>query len=131
MLDGDTLYIDRYGDGDLTAPDNRLRASSDNKLEDGPITEIRAFADVDPKADKKDRGNVPLLRGTRKYTHFYLEQLIPREDYLPKTPEQEDEERRHKSPFPIQVFENNGRRANRPASAASLGDPSQSSSTDA
>jgi hypothetical protein len=90
VLDGDVLYVDRNADGDLTVPEDRLKRNTDNKVEGGPIAQIFAFSDLDSRADKENRRNVPLLTGTKRYTHLSVEQLIPRDDYRPKTPEQRE-----------------------------------------
>src|SRR6476660_2009490 len=40
VCDGDTLYVDRNGDGDLTAPGNKVAAKKDEHGDEGPTFEV-------------------------------------------------------------------------------------------
>src|SRR3954453_17721877 len=40
VLDGETLYVDRNGDGDLTAPRNKVAAKKDGPRDEGPTFEV-------------------------------------------------------------------------------------------
>jgi hypothetical protein len=90
VLDGDTLYIDRHADGDLTHPDDRLQVCRVNK--DGPnymSSETKVFLDVIPPG-KADGRNAPTLKGSTRYTRLWVSHAIPREKATPPTEDQKE-----------------------------------------
>jgi hypothetical protein len=80
VLDGDALYLDRNGNGDLTDPGECLAARFvHRRIEERPEVEVmRNFELTGWKVD----GEEPILTCGPKVQWFYLFQLIPREDQL-------------------------------------------------
>jgi hypothetical protein len=90
VLDGDTLYIDRHVDGDLTHPDDRLKVHRVEK--DGPnymSSETKVFLDVIPPG-KDDGQNAPTLKGCTRYTRLWVSHAIPREKVTPPNEDQKE-----------------------------------------
>jgi hypothetical protein len=90
VLDGDTLYIDRHADGDLTHPEDRLKVHRVTK--DGPhlmSSETKVFLDVIPPG-KDDGQNAPTLKGSTRYTRLWVSHAIPREKATPRTEEDKE-----------------------------------------
>jgi hypothetical protein len=78
ILDGDVLYVDRNGNGDLTDPDERIAAREVYRnLEERPDVELmRTFELNCWKA-----GDDPILTCGPEVQWFYVNQLVPREDW--------------------------------------------------
>jgi hypothetical protein len=90
VLDGDTLYIDRHADGDLTHADDRLMVHRVTK--DGPnvmSSETKVFLDVIPPG-KDDGQNAPTLKGSPRYSRLSVSHAIPREKAIPPNEEQKE-----------------------------------------
>jgi hypothetical protein len=90
VLDGDTLYIDRHADGDLTHPDDRLQVHRVTK--DPPqymSSETKVFLDVLPPGDAKGR-NAPTLKGSTRYSRLWVSSAVPREKVTPPTEDQKE-----------------------------------------
>jgi hypothetical protein len=90
VLAGDTLYIDRHADGDLTHSDDRLKVHRVTK--DGPnymSSETKVFWDVIPPG-KADGQDAPTLKGSRRYTRLWVSHAIPREKATPLTEDQKE-----------------------------------------
>ena len=78
VVDGDVLYVDRHGDGDLTHPDDRLPAHRARKEPLSPtVRETRTFLD-----------GGPTLTGTDRYAGLWMNQVIPRDGARPGDPGQ-------------------------------------------
>ena len=88
ILDGDTLYIDRYADGDLTHPDDRLKVHRVSKDPSNFMSsETKVFLDVIPSGDAKGR-NAPTLKSSTRYSRLWVSYGIPREgDSADRRPE--------------------------------------------
>ncbi len=78
VLDGDVLYLDRNGNGDLTDPDERIAARQVYRnLEERPDVELmRTF--LLRIAQESDE---PILTCGPVIEWFYVNQLLPREDW--------------------------------------------------
>lgn len=78
VLDGDALYLDRNGNGDLTDPGERLVAREVyRRPEDRPDVEVMRLFQLDGwQADA-----APILTCGPQVLWFYVHQFIPREDY--------------------------------------------------
>jgi len=63
VLDGDVLYVDRNGNGDLTEPDKRVRKTGGYEINAGSITE----------ADGTSTRGVLTVSPTTNYVRLYLE----------------------------------------------------------
>ena len=90
VLDGDTLYIDRHADCDLTHPDNRLTVQ--RVMQDGPnfmSSETKMFLDVIPPG-KADGQNAPTLKGSTRYARLWVSRAIPREKATPRSEEEKE-----------------------------------------
>lgn len=90
VLDGDTLYIDRHTDGDLTHPDDRLPMHRVTKDPTNVMSaETRVFLDVIPpgKADGRD---APTLKGNKHYTRLWVSHSLPRKKVNPPTHDQKE-----------------------------------------
>jgi hypothetical protein len=83
VLDGDVLYVDRNGNGDLTDPGDRMLARSAlHHPEDRPEIEILQsfiFFTGTTKAGKEIKG--PILSCTPEVTWFLVDQLLPRSEF--------------------------------------------------
>jgi hypothetical protein len=92
VLDGDVLYIDRNGNGDLTEAGERLSERLVDK-EPGPIiAESHYFVDLrDPaKPDFSDLDrDVPTLNGTNRYRRFSVSYSVLKKVAPPQTPKEE------------------------------------------
>jgi hypothetical protein len=94
VLDGDSLYIDRNGNGDLTEPGEHIPRASANSADARGIVEQHIYVDLlhpgKPNFGKEER-NVPTLKGTSRYTHcvVYYTRLNP--NFTPKTKEDEQQ----------------------------------------
>jgi hypothetical protein len=75
VLDGDVLYVDRNGNGDLTEPDERFTAKSTpgNARPTYPFAEIREYPVLD---------QIP-TDGGRKYTRFHVTHTTIKKDFTP------------------------------------------------
>lgn len=82
VLDGDVLYLDRNGNGDLTDPGERIAAREVYRnLEERPDVEvIRTFELNGWKPDEE-----PVLTCGPQVQWFYVNQLIPRSDWHDRT----------------------------------------------
>lgn len=79
VLDADLLYLDRNGDGDLTAPDERLAAHSVHRqIEQRPEVEVIRIFERKGWREKDE----PILTCGPHVQWFYLFQLIPHQDQL-------------------------------------------------
>jgi hypothetical protein len=79
VLDGDVLYLDRDGDGDLTGPGERIAAREvHRRIEERPEVEVMRVFEV----NGWNAGAEPVLTCGPQVQWFYLFQLIPREDRL-------------------------------------------------
>jgi hypothetical protein len=78
VLDGDVLYLDRNGNGDLTDPGERIAAGEVYRnLEERPDVEVmRTFELSCSKA-----GEEPVLTCGPQVQWFYVHQLVPRADW--------------------------------------------------
>jgi hypothetical protein len=78
VLDGDVLYVDCNGNGDLTDPGERIAAQEVYRnIEERPDVEVmRTFELSCWKAGEK-----PILTCGPEVQYFRVEQLIPREDW--------------------------------------------------
>jgi hypothetical protein len=80
VLDGDALYIDRNGNGDLTDPGERLLPETNLHRPDfRPEVEVLRTFDLSRLAP--GRGTGPLFSCLPQVRWFHLFQLVPREDY--------------------------------------------------
>ena len=70
-LDGDTLYVDRDADGNLTGPGNRVRLDKVYPLKDSLYAEQRQFLAGD------------LTAGGRKYTALDVTHCVPNPAFVP------------------------------------------------
>jgi hypothetical protein len=75
VLDGDVLYVDRNGNGDLTEPDERFTARSTpgDAGPTYPFAEIREYPVID---------QIP-TDGGRKYTRFHVTHTTIKKDFTP------------------------------------------------
>jgi hypothetical protein len=82
VLDGDVLYLDRNGNGDLTDPGERITAREVYRnLEERPDVEVMRHFELDCwKA-----GEEPVLTCGPEVKWFYVHQLVPREDWHDQT----------------------------------------------
>jgi hypothetical protein len=82
VLDGDVLYVDRNGNGDLTDPGERIAAQEVYRnLEERPEVEVmRRFELTCWKA-----GEQPILTCGPQVQWFYLLQVVPRADWHDQT----------------------------------------------
>jgi len=90
VLDGDTLYIDRHADGDLTHPEDRLMVHRVNK--DGPnfmSSETKVFFDVIPPGNAGGP-DAPTLKDSARYTRLWVSHAVPREKANPPTEDQKE-----------------------------------------
>jgi hypothetical protein len=90
VLDGELLYIDRHADGDLTHPDDRLKAHRVTK--DPPnfmSSETTVFLDVIPPGDPGGR-NASTLTGSTRYSRLWVSSSIPRDSVTPPTEDQKE-----------------------------------------
>jgi hypothetical protein len=90
VLDGDVLFIDRWADGDLTHPEDRLkihRVSQDpaNSLS----SETRVFLDINPQGASEGQ-DAPTLHGTARYARLWLSQSIPKDNAVASDKEQSE-----------------------------------------
>jgi hypothetical protein len=78
VVDGDDLYLDRNGDGDLTGPGERLAArEAYRRPKERPDVEVmRTFERNAWKADAE-----PILTCGPEVRWFYVSQFVPRADY--------------------------------------------------
>jgi hypothetical protein len=75
VMDGDSLYVDRHADGDLTHPHDRLRVRSVTPHPGDPVRkETRVFFDTG--GDGRD---ARLLKDTDRYQRLWVSQAIPRD----------------------------------------------------
>jgi len=81
VLDGDVLYVDRNGNGDLTEPGERIAASSalHNSPERADMKLMRVFTLRRPVKDGKAEGE-PILTCVPEVFWLYAHQLIPADD---------------------------------------------------
>ena len=84
VLDGKVLYLDRFCNGDLTEPGDRVELFRAIKRDqpNNPLGELREFADFTTTPGTKSR-NTPTLKTTTRYSQFLVEQDFPRKDYTP------------------------------------------------
>jgi hypothetical protein len=82
VLDGDVLYLDRNGNGDLTDPGERIAAKEVYRnLKERPDVEVmREFERNCWKA-----GEEPVLTCGPEVQWFYINQLVPRADWHDQT----------------------------------------------
>jgi hypothetical protein len=76
VLDGEVLYVDRNGNGDLTEPGERLELAKDHDIQVAPGMYSRM--------DVFDIGNLAGLRGQKGDIRFRLDHWIRTKDYVPK-----------------------------------------------
>jgi hypothetical protein len=92
VLDGDTLYIDRNGNGDLTEHGNAMKEALIDKEPSPIIAETHQFVDVrnpaKPSFSDEER-DVPLLRTTSRYRRFSLSYAVLKRPPKMKTPKEE------------------------------------------
>lgn len=92
VLDGDALYIDRNGNGDLTENGERIRETFIDKEPNGIISETHQFVDLrDPaKSDFSDEDrDIPILRGTSRYRRFSVSYAVLNKLPPAKSPKEE------------------------------------------
>jgi hypothetical protein len=82
VVDGDLLYVDRDGDGDLTAKGKRIEFSKGQSFNapNSPIGELRHSPPVD----------IIQPQGATKYTRLGVMQFLLKNDFVPKTKEQKE-----------------------------------------
>ncbi len=99
VLDGDVLYVDRNGNGDLTDPGDRVAAENVwRQSDERPTIEvIRTF--FLPSHHKQSEGvnKAPLLSGVPEVNWFHVEQFVPRDDF----PNKAQLEMYRKTPFRV------------------------------
>lgn len=83
VLDGDVLYLDRNGNGDLTEPGERLLPDQNlHHPEDRPEIEIlQSLILRHPLGTGEERGR-SILSCRPDVIWFHVEQLLPREEFL-------------------------------------------------
>jgi len=101
VLDGDVLYVDRDGNGDLTDPGERIVAQGvmhrpDSRLD---VDVLRTFNLKRPEKNPWETDADPILTCSPDGTWFRIMQLIPRDDW----PDQEWAKSRHEKPFDVAV----------------------------
>jgi hypothetical protein len=96
VLDGDVLYLDRNGNGDLTDPGERIVASEvlRRPAERPDIEVMRTF-----ELNCWKPGQEPVLTCGPKVNWFCLRQMVPREDY----PDRDEVKDYLESPFDLAV----------------------------
>jgi hypothetical protein len=77
VLDGDVLYVDRNGNGDLTDPGERITGEVYRNLEVRPDVEVMRTFDLRRFKD----GDETVLTCGPEVQWFYVHQLVPREDW--------------------------------------------------
>jgi len=87
VLDGDTMYLDRNGNGDLTEPGKRVLAKYSRDYPDVPRPELVAFREF--VLDRQPRpGTTPpkdaILIPAPSVMWFLIDQEVFRDDYVPK-----------------------------------------------
>jgi hypothetical protein len=81
VLDGDVLYLDRNGNGDLTDPGERIAAQEVKRNREDPEVEVmRHFERNCWKA-----GEEPVLTCGPEVRWFYILQILPRADWHDQT----------------------------------------------
>jgi hypothetical protein len=92
VLDGDTLYIDRNGNGDLTEDGERMKEALVDKEPNPVVAETHQFVDLrDPaKSNLSDEDrDVPVLKGTSRYRRFSLSYGVLNKPPKTKSPKEE------------------------------------------
>jgi hypothetical protein len=95
VLDGDTLYVDRDGNGDLTEPGERLTATLVQRDKQPSLAKCTYhFVDLRQPGMKcwtdADR-DVPMLKGTERYRRLTAECTEPNKDFVPATAAQREQ----------------------------------------
>jgi hypothetical protein len=82
VLDGDVLYLDRNGNGDLTDPSERIAAREVyRKSEDRPDVEVMRHFELNCWKP----GEEPILTCGPEVQWFYILQILPRADWHDQT----------------------------------------------
>jgi hypothetical protein len=87
VLDGDVMYLDRNGNGDLTEPGKRVDARFSRHDPDVPrpeLAEIREFHIDSRRRNEEEPHWETILSGVPSVTRFLIEQQVLRDDYIPK-----------------------------------------------
>jgi len=84
VLDGDALYVDRNGNGDLTDPDERMLPNrATHRPKERPEMEVMrsfmVFSGKTPAAGKKIPG--PILSCVPEVWWFLVQQTLPRDEF--------------------------------------------------
>src|SRR5438309_5057662 len=87
VLDGDVMYLDRNGNGDLTEPGNRMDAKFSRHYPDVPRPELaeRREFDIDriPRPQTTP-GRDAIFSSIPGVKWFHIDQAVFRDDYIPK-----------------------------------------------
>jgi hypothetical protein len=92
VLDGDTLYIDRNGNGDLAEDGERMKETLVDKEPNPVVAETHQFVDLrdPPKSNLSDEDrDVPVLKGTSRYRRFSLSYGVLNKPPKTKSPREE------------------------------------------
>jgi hypothetical protein len=101
VLDGDVLYVDRNGNGDLTDPGERIVAQDVMHRPDSrrDVEVLRIFNLRRPEKHPWETDADPILNCGPDVTWFHVMQLIPRDDW----PDREWAKFWHEKPFDVAV----------------------------
>lgn len=77
VLDGETLYVDFNGDGDLTGPGERLKPARTRANPRPGAAIVRSFLEVLPPAALPEMALLSFRGGQRGKTWFFLEHYVP------------------------------------------------------
>ena len=87
VLDGDVMYLDRNGNGDLTEPGNRMDAKFSRHYPDVPrpeLAERREFEFDRLPRPRTTPGRDAILSYIPGVKWFHIDQEVFRDDYIPK-----------------------------------------------
>jgi hypothetical protein len=106
VLDGDTLYLDRNGNGDLTDPGERLAPRfALHRPENRPDAEVlRTFDQSRPGSSPNETDGRPILSCKPEVFWFHVFQLVPREDF----PDQDQVKYWRENPFYVALSTRTG-----------------------
>ena len=93
VLDGDTLYVDKNGNGDLTEPGEHMAVSRTVRSPEPAVAEVRTYYERVPRERLGGR-IVPSLPSSGREVWFFLEHYVPRPGFQPKNADEARLQRR-------------------------------------